>query len=118
MSKEETIQRYFSGWEQQDWEAIAALLAPGFTFTSPNDDDHIDLHTFKQQCWHPDWIMGFELEAVAECGSSAFVKYLCRAKNGSSMRNTECFMFADEKIQAIEVYFGEGSVAFAASLKS
>lgn len=118
MTKEEMIRRYFSGWENQDWNAIAALLAPDFTFTSPNDDDHIDQRAFKQKCWPADWIARFELEAIAECGNNAFVKYLYRIKDGRWIRNTEYFMFADEKIQAIEVYFGEGSVSFAASINS
>ena len=35
MTKEEIIRRYYSGWENQDWDAIASVLARGFIFASP-----------------------------------------------------------------------------------
>jgi hypothetical protein len=41
--------------------------------------------------------------------NEAFVKYLCRTKNGKSFRNVEYFRFRDEKVEAIESYFGEQS---------
>ena len=35
------VRKCFSTWETKDREALEELLAEDFTFTSPNDDDHI-----------------------------------------------------------------------------
>lgn len=48
MTKEEIIRTYYSGWEKKQWSAVDNLLADGFTFTSPNDEDHIDKRASKQ----------------------------------------------------------------------
>jgi ketosteroid isomerase-like protein len=107
MTNEEIIQNYYSAWEKKKWSGVERLLADGFTFTSPNDDDHIDKRAFKAKCWpEADWIERFELESVIGRDNEAFVKYLCRNKNGRSFRNVEHFRFAGGKVEAIEVYFG------------
>ena len=48
---EEIIRSYFDGWIKKDWNAAAAHLADGFTFTSPAPDDHINIAEFKAKCW-------------------------------------------------------------------
>ena len=107
MTKEEIIRKYYSGWETREWNAIDSVLADGFTFTSPNDDDHIDKRAFKVRCWEQaDFIRRFELEAVFARENEAFVKYLCRTTKDTLFRNTEYFRFEGGKIKAIEVYFG------------
>jgi hypothetical protein len=107
MTKEEIIRKYYSGWETRDWSAIDGVLADGFTFTSPNDDDHIDKRAFKAKCWEQaDFIRRFELECVFARDNEAFVKYLCRTTKDTSFRNTEYFRFAGGRIKAVEVYFG------------
>jgi hypothetical protein len=42
-------------------------------------------------------------------GNEAFVMYVCRTKNGKTFRNVEYFRLRDDKVQAIECYFGEKS---------
>ncbi len=107
MTKEQIVRNYYLGWEKKEWGAIDSLLADGFTFTSPNDDDHIDKRAFKTKCWsQADFIGRFELESVIGKDNEAFVKYLCHTKNGKSFRNTEYFRFRDGKVEAIECYFG------------
>jgi len=107
MSSEEIIRNYYSGWENKNWSVIESLLAAGFTFTSPNDDDHIDPRAFKTKCWpQADYIERFDLECLLEKENEAFAKYLCHTKNGKSLRNTEYFRFREGRIEAIEVYFG------------
>jgi len=107
MTKEEIIRTYYSGWEKKQWSAVDNLLGDGFTFTSPNDDDHIDKRAFKTKCWpQADWIERFDLESVIARDNEAFVKYLCWTKNGRSFRNLEYFRFEGEKVEAIECYFG------------
>lgn len=107
LTNQQMIQSYYSGWEKGDWGAIDKVLAVGFTFSSPNDDDHIDKRAFKAKCWsQTDYIERFELQSVIEKENEAFVKYLCHTKNGNSFRNTEYFRFSGGKVEAIEVYFG------------
>lgn len=107
MTKEEIIRAYYSGWEKKEWGAVHSVLADDFTFTSPNDDDHIDNRAFKTKCWpQADWIERFDLENVFARDNEVFVKYHCWTKNGRSFRNIEYFRFAGEKVEAIECYFG------------
>jgi ketosteroid isomerase-like protein len=111
MSNDEIIRKYYAAWEQKDWRPFDILLADNFTFTSAAGDDHISKSAFKARCWESqiDFIDRFELERVIGDGSEAFVKYLCRTKNGKSFRNVEYLRFKDEKVEAIECYFGEQS---------
>jgi ketosteroid isomerase-like protein len=107
MTKEEIIRQYYSGWESKDWSAIDSVLADDFTFTSPNNDDHISKSTFKTRCWgQTEYIKHFDLESVVGRGDEAFVKYRCHTKNGKSFQNIEYFKFKGGKVEAIECYFG------------
>jgi hypothetical protein len=90
---------------------LDAMRADNFTFSSAAGDDHLSKSVFKTRCWETqiNYIDGFELERVAGNGNDAFVKYLCRTKNGKSFRNVEYLRVTDEKVEAIECYFGEKS---------
>ena len=108
-TNEEIIRKYYAAWEKEkNWGPFDILLAENFTFTSANNDDHISKSAFKTRCWESqiDFIERFELERVIGNGNEAFVKYLCRIRNGKSFRNVEYFRFRDEKVEAIECYFG------------
>lgn len=111
MDNAEIIRRYYAAWEKKDWQPFDILLADNFTFTSANNDDHISKSAFRTRCWESqiDFIDRFEVERVIGDGGEAFVKYLCHTKNGKSFRNVEYFRFKDEKVEAIECYFGERS---------
>jgi ketosteroid isomerase-like protein len=108
MTTEEIVRRYYKAWEKKDWGPIDALLAENFTFTSANDDDHISKSAFKKSCWETqiDFIDHFEIERFFGQGNEAFVKYLCRTKNGKSFRNVEYVRVGNEQVEAIECYFG------------
>jgi hypothetical protein len=105
---EETIRSYYAAWEKRDWHPIDILLTDNFTFTSANNDDHISKSAFKARCWESqvDFIEGFELERVIGNGNNAFVMYVGRTKNGKTFRNVEYFRLSDNKVEAIECYFG------------
>jgi len=45
------VRAYYSGFERSGWSAASAQVADGFTFTSPNDDDHIPVDLFKERRW-------------------------------------------------------------------
>ncbi len=108
MSTEEIVRRYYKAWEKKDWNPVDALLAENFTFTSANDDDHISKSAFKKGCWETqiDFIDHFEIERLFPQDNEAFVKYLCRTKNGKSFRNVEYVRVKDQQVEAIECYFG------------
>jgi ketosteroid isomerase-like protein len=108
MTKEQIIRTYYSGYEKKDWSLTGGVLADSFTFTSPNDDDHISKSIFKEKCFSSqlEFIERFELESVLTRGNEAFVKWLCRTTNGTSFRDVEYFLFSGGKITAIESYFG------------
>ncbi len=108
MTTVEIVRNYYAGWEQKDWSAIDRLLTDSFTFTSPNDDDHIGKTVFQAKCWNGQvgYIERFELESLLTDNAEGFVQYLCRTIEGTSFRNVEHFRFAGGKIAAIEVYFG------------
>ena len=109
--QEEIIRRWYAGWEKKEWGPVDLMMTDDFTFTSAAGDDHISKSVFKAQCWETQiaFIDRFDLESVLENGNEAFVKYLCRTKSGKAFRNVEHFKFRDDKIAALECYFGEQS---------
>jgi len=116
---EETIRQYYAAWEQKDWRPFDILLADNFTFTSANNDDHISKSTFQTRCWQSQiaFIERFELERVFGQGDEAFVMYVCRTTNGKTFRNVEYFRLRENRVAAIECYFGAQS-SFASSVST
>jgi hypothetical protein len=117
---EQIIRKYYAAREQKDWSPFDARLADNFTFTSGNNDDHISKSAFKTRCWETQvgLIKRFDLEQqLFGSGNEAFVKYLCHTKNDRSFRNVEYLRGIDEKLEAIECYFGAQS-SFASAVGS
>ncbi len=108
---DQTIRKWYAAWEKKDWRPLDLLLADNFTFTSASNDDHIDKSTFKTRCWQSqiDFIERFDLKRVFGNDNEAFVMYVCRTKNGKTFRNVEYFRLKDDKVEAIECYFGAQS---------
>jgi ketosteroid isomerase-like protein len=108
---EETIRKWYAAWEKKDWLPVDLLLADDFTFSSAAGDDHISKSSFKTQCWETqiDFIERFDLQRIFGNGNEAFVMYLCRTKNGKAFRNVEYLRLKDDKVEAIECYFGAQS---------
>jgi ketosteroid isomerase-like protein len=108
---DEIIRKWYAGWAQNDWHPLDVLLADDFTFSSAAGDDHISKSAFKKQCWESQigYIQRIDLQRVFGGGNEAFVLYLCRTKNGKAFRNVEYLRLRDDKLAAIECYFGEKS---------
>jgi len=108
---DETIRKWYAAWEKKDWHPVDMLLTDNFTFTSAAGDDHISKSAFKKQCWESqiDFIERFDLQRVFGSGNEAFVMYVGRTKNGKTFRNVEYFRLRDDKVAAIECYFGAQS---------
>ncbi|MBS1531378.1 MAG: nuclear transport factor 2 family protein [Bacteroidetes bacterium] len=107
-ANEKLVKSVYAAYEQKDWNMLTSLFAPGFTFTSPNDD-HIDLKAYKVRCWpNCNNIAKFDFEKVMVEGDEAYVTYRCLTKNGKTFRNTEYFILKDGKIKEFTCFFGPG----------
>jgi hypothetical protein len=108
---DETIRKWYAVWEQKDWHPVDVLLTDDFTFSSAAGDDHISKSAFKAQCWETqvNFIERFDLKQVFGSGNEALVLYVCQTKNGKSFRNVEYLRLRDNKVEAIECYFGAES---------
>jgi ketosteroid isomerase-like protein len=109
------VRKCFSAWETKDREALKELLAEDFTFTSPNDDDHISKDEYWKKCWPgSEKIRAIHIEKLFEKGDEAFVRYECELKDGARFRNTEYLRIEGNKIKEVEVYFGSSVTTAAA----
>ena len=108
---DETIRKWYAAWERKDWQPVDILLSDDFTFTSAAGDDHISKSAFKAQCWETqiNFIDRFDLLRVFGSGNEALVMYVCRTRNGKTFRNVEYIRLRDDKLEAIECYFGAQS---------
>jgi ketosteroid isomerase-like protein len=104
---QEVVRKYYAAWETKDWHSIDILLADDFTFSSPLDD-HLIKSDFKAGCWDTQiaYIDRFDLKQVIGTGNEAFVMYVCHTTNGKTFRNVEYFQLRDDKVKAVECYFG------------
>ena len=110
-ANEELVRRWYAAWGNNDLATFNLLLADDFTFSSAAGDDHISKSKFKTQCWDTQvaFIGSFDLERITTGTDDAFVKYLCRTKNGKSFRNVEYLRIKNGKLESIECYFGAQS---------
>jgi hypothetical protein len=108
VKSETTIREYYAAWERKDWDSLHALLTKDFTFSSAAGDDHIPIYAYKAQCWdtQSQFIERFDLLRVLALGSDAFVMYICHTTNGKTFRNVEYFRLKNDKVDAVECYFG------------
>lgn len=100
------VRRYFAVYQAADREAMEALLADDFTFTSPWDD-RIGRARYFAHCFPHAGSFRFRepMKIFAE-GDEAFVRYETEGKPGGAFRNTELFRFDGDRIASIEVFFG------------
>ena len=94
--------------ESKDWHALDVLLADDFTFTSPNDDDHISKDVYKTRCWDSNvsLIEHFDLQHIVGSDNDAFVMYVLHIKNGKILENVEHLQIKGGKVEAVRCYFG------------
>lgn len=108
---EAIIRKHYKAWVDKDWPTEDALLADDFTFSSAAGDDHISKAVFKTRCWDNNAkdIKRSNLLNIFGRGNEAFVKYDCTTMDNKTFRNVEYFRLRDEKIVALECYFGAPS---------
>jgi ketosteroid isomerase-like protein len=90
----------------KDRDALEALLADDFHFTSPIDNA-LDRAAYLKICWPNSAVMaGFDIIHEADDGDNAFIVYEARTTAGKRFRNCEAYTVRDGKLVATEVYFG------------
>jgi hypothetical protein len=102
-----TVRKYYAAWEKKDWPLLDSLLADDFTFSSPRDD-HINKGAYKSGCWNTQiaYIDRFDLTQVIGTDSEAFVMYIGHTANGKTFHTVEFFRLTEDKVKAVECYFG------------
>jgi len=115
-TSEETVRKWYAAWDTKDLRLLTMLMADDFTFSSPLDD-HISRMAYKTQCWDTqhNLIDRFDLLRVFGSGNEAFVLYNGYTKKGNIFRNVEYFQLRDDKVKALECYFG-GQDSFPSSV--
>jgi SnoaL-like domain len=109
--KEKVVKAYYSGFEAKDWNTVAAQFADGFTFTSPNNDDHISVEKFKEKCFGTaKFVKKVNYIKMVEKGDDLMLLVEIITTDGSTVRNVDVYSFSSTgKIKSIEVFFGAGT---------
>jgi hypothetical protein len=109
--KEKVVRAYYSGFENKDWNAVAAQFADDFKFTSPNNDDHISIDRFKEKCWGTSkFFKKVNYIKTVEQGDVLMLLVEIITTDGNVVRNVDVYTFNPAgKIRSIEVFFGAGS---------
>ncbi|KVL37804.1 nuclear transport factor 2 family protein [Burkholderia sp. MSMB1835] len=96
----------YRAYVDKDRDAIEALIAPDFHFTSPLDN-RLDRDAYLARCWpNSEMLAGFEFVDVAVHGDYVFVVYEAVTTAGRRFRNAERLRIRDGRIVEAEVYFG------------
>jgi hypothetical protein len=109
--KEKVVKAYYSGFEKNDWYTVAAQFADGFTFTSPNNDDHISVDQFKDKCFPTaKYFKKVDYIKMAENDDYLMLLVQITTVDDKIVRNVDVYRFSSTgKIKSIEVFFGAGS---------
>ena len=106
MSPTQVVEACLKAFASHDRDALEALVAADYTFTSPMDNA-LDREGYFKICWPGnEHFEAFEIIHEAEDGEHAFVTYEARMTSGHRFRNTEVNTVRNGKLVATEVYFG------------
>ena len=107
--KEKVVKAYYSGFEKHDWNIVAGQFADNFTFTSPNNDDHIPVEKFKEKCWGTNkFVKKVNFIKMVKSGNNLFLLVEITTIDNKVVRNVDFFSFNAGKIKSIETFFGPG----------
>lgn len=100
------VRASFEAYERKDRALIERVIADDFHFTSPLDNA-IDRETYLARCWpNSASVERFDIKHLVAAGERVFVTYEGHNTDGHVFRNTEIFTCRDDRIVAVEVYFG------------
>jgi ketosteroid isomerase-like protein len=96
----------YAAFASADRDAIEALLAEDFTFSSPADP-HLDRAGYFERCWpHAGDVAATGYPRLIEHGDEVVVTYEAARPDGTRLRNTEVLTFRGDEIVRAEVYWG------------
>jgi hypothetical protein len=108
--QEKVVKTFYSGFEKHDWNIVKAQLAKDFTFTSPNNDDHISVEKYKEKCWPTNsFFKKVNFIEMTESGNVVFLLVEIITTDNKIVRNVDIYNFNAGKIKSCEVFFGAGS---------
>ena len=98
-------QACLQAYVDKDREALEALVAEDFRFTSPLDNG-LDRAEYFKRCWpNSESMSAATVTESAQQGDKAFVVYEAAA-SGKRFRNCEMHTVRNGQLVAVEVYFG------------
>ena len=102
----EAVRAALKAYVDKDRDAIEALTAADYRFTSPMDNA-LDRESYLRICWpNSKHMAACDIVHAAEAGDMAFVVYEARTDAGKRFRNAEAHRVRDGKLVSSEVYFG------------
>ncbi len=102
----EVVRAALRAYEDKNRDAMSALLAADYRFTSPLDNG-LDRDSYLEICWpNSKHLRGFREIHAAENGDIALIVYEVTFRAEKRMRNCEAHTVRDGKLVATEVYFG------------
>ena|ERR1700756_5702501 len=108
--KRKAVKAYYSGFEKHNWNLVVSQLAKDFTFTSPNNDDHISFKEFEKRCWPTNsFIKKVNYLKITESGNELILLVEIITTDKKVVRNIDVFTFSRGKIKSVEVFFGLGA---------
>ncbi|WP_131739145.1 nuclear transport factor 2 family protein [Actinomadura roseirufa] len=107
MPNTDVVRACLESYMAQDRAAAERLIAPGFVFTSPQDD-RIDRAAFFERCFPTaDRFRSQEiLSCVPAAGDGVFLLYEYELESGARYRNVELSTVRDGQITETQVFFG------------
>lgn len=105
-SNVDIVRASFQAYVDKDRDALEAIIADDFHFSSPLDN-RIDRKTYFERCWpNSETAARFDEKHVLEQGDTVTLTYEGHSTKGDIFRNTEVFTLRDGQIVEVEVYFG------------
>jgi hypothetical protein len=108
--KKKVVKAYYSGFEKHNWNLVVSQLTKGFTFTSPNNDDHISFKEFEKRCWPTNsFIKKVNYLKMTESDNDIILLVEIITTDKKVVRNIDIFSFSRGRIKSVEVFFGLGA---------
>lgn len=106
---EKVIKAFYSGFENHDWNTVAAQLADDFTFSSAAGDDHISLDQFHKKCWPTNQsFKKANFVSWGDGGNKLFLMVEISTTDNKLIRNVDVYTFKDGKMESMSCFFGSG----------
>jgi hypothetical protein len=99
------VSAVLAAYVAHDRDAIEALLAPDYKFTSPRDNA-IDCATYFAHCWPPnEAFLSCEVVRTLTAGAEVAITYEATTRD-ARFRNTEVHRLRGGQVVETELYFG------------